>query len=132
MRIGEAARRVGVDAHVLRHWHDTGVVVADRSAAGHRLYTDEHIVRLTTVLACQEVGLSLPEIRTVLHRGETGRRETINRRLARIRAQRARLDEAESFLQHVVDCTHDLLTRCPDCTRYAGTAPEQTMPFPRR
>ena len=69
MKIGEASRRVGVDDHVLRHWHDLGVVVPDRAASGHRLYTEEHIRRIRIVQACQSVGMSLAEIRLVLHAG---------------------------------------------------------------
>ncbi|MBN9792184.1 MerR family transcriptional regulator [Pseudonocardia sp. TMWB2A] len=124
MKIGEAARRVGVEVHVLRHWNDERVVVPDRAASGHREYSEEHVRRLRVVQACRDVGMSLAEIRLVLHRGEAGRAGAIERRLRRIRAQRAQLADAERFLEHVVDCTHDLLTRCEDCTAYAATVPE--------
>ncbi|WP_188754292.1 helix-turn-helix domain-containing protein [Microbacterium album] len=120
MKIGEASRRVGVNAHVLRHWHDMGVVVPNRAPSGHRIYTEEHIRRLRIVQACQSVGMSLAEVRLVLHRDEAGRAEVIEQRLRWIRTQRAQLEDAEMFLEHVVGCAHDLLTRCPDCTRYAA------------
>lgn len=119
MKIGEAARRIGVDDHVLRHWHETGVVVPDRTASGHRVYTEEHIRRLRVVQACRGIGMSLPEIRLVLHRDENGRVDVIRQRLRWIRSQRAQLEDAETFLEHVIGCRHDLLTRCPDCARYA-------------
>lgn len=119
MKIGEAARRIGVDDHVLRHWHETGVVVPDRTVSGHRVYTEEHIRRLRVVQACRGIGMSLPEIRHVLHRDEGGRVDVIRQRLRWIRSQRAQLEDAESFLEHVIGCKHDFLTRCPDCTRYA-------------
>ncbi|MDQ1083888.1 MerR family copper efflux transcriptional regulator [Microbacterium proteolyticum] len=131
MKIGEASRRVGVPAHVLRHWHDSGVVVPDRTATGHRVYTDEHVRRFRVVQACQEVGMSLEEIRHVLHRDEAGRTEIIERRLDWIRAQRDRLAQAEAFLQHVVDCTHDMLTRCPSCARYPDTSSLSLPTTPR-
>lgn len=123
MKIGEAARRAGVEVHVLRHWHDTGVVVPERAASGHRVYTDEHVRRAHVVRACQRVGMSLPEIRLVLTRNEAGRVEAIGRRLRLIRTQRSRLAAAERFLEHVIACRHDLLTRCEACTEYARTAP---------
>lgn len=122
MKIGEVARRIGVDEHVLRHWDDVGVVVPDRTPSGHRVYTEEHIRRLRIVQACRRIGMSLGEIRLVLHRGEAGRNEVIEQRLIWIRTQRAQLDDAESFLEHVIGCRHDLLTRCPECTRYAAGA----------
>lgn len=121
MKIGEAAHRLGVAVHVLRHWDETGVVVPDRTAAGHRDYSEEHVYRLRVLRACQSAGLSLPEIRQVLHRGEPERTAVIERRLRRVREQRARLADAERFLEHVINCEHDLLTRCAECSRYAET-----------
>lgn len=120
MKIGEVSRRIGVDDHVLRHWHEVGVVVPDRTASGHRSYTEEHVRRLRVVQACQSIGMSLAEIRLVLHRDDRGRNEVIERRRRWIRSQRAQLEDAEKFLEHVIDCTHDLLTRCPECSRYAA------------
>ncbi|MCW4355934.1 MerR family transcriptional regulator [Hoyosella sp. YIM 151337] len=121
MKIGEAARRLGVAEHVLRHWDDVGAVVPDRTASGHREYSEEHLHRLQVLRACQSVGMSLPEIRHVLHRSEPGRTRVIERQLHRIRAQRAQLEDAERFLVHVITCEHDLLTRCEACTKYAAT-----------
>lgn len=120
MRIGEAAREVGVATHVLRHWEDAEVVVTPRSSSGHREYDEELLARLRVVRACQGVGMSLAEIRLILSRSETGRVEVIARRLAQIREQRELLADAQRFLEHVVDCRHDLLTRCGDCSRYAA------------
>ncbi|WIE66727.1 MerR family transcriptional regulator [Curtobacterium sp. MCLR17_054] len=121
MRIGAAARRVGVEVHVLRHWHDTGVVVPDRAPSGHREYSEEHVRRLQVVRACQGVGMSLAEIRLVLRRSAPDRSGVITERLRQIRAQRDQLADAERFLEHVIDCTHDLLTRCPSCSAYASS-----------
>lgn len=123
MKIGEAARAVGVDVHVLRHWNDVGVVVPERTASGHRVYTEEHLARLRIVRACQSAGMSLPEVRLILHRDEAGRDAVIASRIAWIRAQRARLEAAERFLSHVVDCRHDLVTRCDECAEYAEESP---------
>ncbi|WFR82982.1 MerR family transcriptional regulator [Arthrobacter sp. Y-9] len=120
MKIGMAAKEAGVDAHVLRHWDEMGVVVPDRAPSGHREYTSDQVTRLRVVRACQEVGMSLAEIRLILHRDEAGRAEVIGDRLARIRSQRSQLEDAERYLEHVLGCTHDLLSRCPDCTRYAS------------
>ncbi|MDJ0362501.1 MerR family transcriptional regulator [Rhodococcus sp. H29-C3] len=122
MRIGEAAQLVDVPDHVLRHWDDMGVVVPDRTAAGHRDYTAEHVHRLRVLRACQSVGMSLADIKRVLHRGKAGRAEMIAAHLRRIRIRQAQLNDAETFLTHVVGCVHDLLTRCPDCSTYGRNA----------
>lgn len=118
MRIGAAAQRLGLPAHALRHWEDVGVVVPDRTVGGYRDYTDEHLHRLRVVRACQRAGLSLNEIRVLLHRDEQERAAVIRRRLDQVRAQRAELAATEAFLEHVVGCQHDLMTRCSDCRRY--------------
>ena len=124
MRIGEAAERIGLAVHVLRHWDDMGVVVPDRSGSGHRLYTEDHLHRMRVLRACQEVGLSLADIRLILHRDEAGRSDVIRQHLAHVRKQRERLESAERYLDHVIDCRHDLLTRCTECSAYAtGTDP---------
>ncbi|UVI35235.1 MerR family transcriptional regulator [Brevibacterium spongiae] len=120
MKIGEAAAQIGVAAHALRHWEDEGVVVPGRAPSGHRDYSDEQLSRCRIVRSCQGVGMSLAEIRAVLHRGEEGRAAVIAARLSAIRAQRTSLDSAEKFLLHVRECRHDLMTRCPECSEYAG------------
>lgn len=123
MRIADAAREIGVPDHVLRHWDEVGAVSPRRTAAGHRDYSTEDLHRLRVLRACQGVGLSLSEIRQVLHRDEPGRLEIIARRRDELTAQRERLEDAERFLGHVGACRHDLLTRCPECSRYAAENP---------
>lgn len=127
LKIGVVAQEIGVEVHVLRHWHDMGVVVPSRTASGHREYTEDHLRRLRIVQACQSVGMSLADIRLVLHRGEAGRTDAIEQRLQWIRSQRAQLEDAERFLEHVIGCTHDLLVRCPDCTRYVSSSAQATQ-----
>lgn len=124
MRIGEAAARLGIATHVLRHWEDEGVVVPPRSSSGHRDYAEEHLYRLRIVQSCQRLGLRLPEIRQILHRDEPGRIAVIDRRVGEIRQLRARLDAAERFLGHVRECRHDFVTRCVDCAAYAESSNE--------
>ncbi|WP_345267850.1 MerR family transcriptional regulator [Nocardioides nanhaiensis] len=114
------ATTLGVPVHALHHWDALGVVVPDRTGAGHRTYTDEHLVRLRILLSCREVGMSLAEIRLVLHRDEAGRAAVLRQRLDHVREQRRRLDRAQAFLEHVVGCRHDLVSRCPDCAAYAS------------
>ena len=120
MKIGDAARALDVPTHVLRHWDDIGVVVADRLPSGHRDYSEEHLRRLRVLRACQDVGVSLADIRLILHRGELERNAVIAAQLARIRRQQNQLLRAERFLEHVVSCTHDFLSRCQQCREYSA------------
>ena len=77
MKIGEAARKLGVATHVLRHWEEVGVVVPRRAASGHRHYDEEHLTRARVLQSCQRIGLSLAEIRQVLDRSQAGRTAVI-------------------------------------------------------
>lgn len=120
MKVGAAAAEIGVAVHVLHHWEDEQVVVPDRTDAGHRDYTEEHVSRLRIVRSCQRVGLSLASIRLILHRDEAGRAEVIERHLQHLRQQRNELDAAEAFLTHVLTCRHDLMSRCASCSTYAA------------
>lgn len=119
MKIGEVSNVLGTEVHVLRHWDDMGVVSPQRTSTGQREYSEENLTRLRIVLACRRVGISLPDIRSILHRSEPGRTAVIERRIQAIRTQRAHLDSSEQFLLHVISCRHDLLTRCAQCTEFA-------------
>ena len=75
MLIGEVAKRSGVSAKTLRYYEDIGLLApAARTPSGYRDFDDDVLDRLTFIHASQAVGLSLGEIRSVVHlreRGET-------------------------------------------------------------
>ncbi len=122
MRIGEVAEHLGVETHVLRHWEDVGVIQPERTAAGYRNYDNEMLARLQIVVACKGAGLSLEEIRVVLHSREAGRRAAIRRRRQIVDSDIKKLRNTRRFLDHVIDCRHSLVTRCPACSEFAETS----------
>lgn len=122
MRIREAADLLGVEPHVLRHWEDEGVVVPARSANNYRDYDEEALVRARVVLGCRAAGLSLAQTRLVLDRGEPGREAVIRDQHRRVTQQLADLGRVRVFLEHVLGCRHSLMSRCPGCAQYAGSA----------
>ncbi|OYO25280.1 MerR family transcriptional regulator [Enemella dayhoffiae] len=64
--VGQAARELGVAAHVLRHWEDEGVLVPARDGLGHRRYRDTDLALAAEVQRAQRAGLSLAQIRQFL------------------------------------------------------------------
>jgi MerR family transcriptional regulator, copper efflux regulator len=120
--VGAAAAAVGVEAHVLRHWEDVGVLVPLRSASGHRRYDDELITRARLVRLCQHAGLALAEIRDLRVADRGVRIDMITATLQRIRADISRLQRAEQFLSHVVTCVHPMVSECPDCAAFAQSS----------
>ncbi|QYJ02608.1 MerR family transcriptional regulator [Nocardioides panacisoli] len=119
MRIGEVARQLEIDAHVLRHWEDVGVVRPARSPQGYREYDEESLARLRVVRQCQEAGMSLAQIRGVLDRTEDGREAVIRAHQQVVRSQLLLLERTSTFLDHVLTCRHSLMSRCPDCAAYS-------------
>ncbi|MEE2034007.1 MerR family transcriptional regulator [Rhodococcus chondri] len=66
MRISQLAERTGVPSTTLRYYESAGLVPADRTVSGYRVYTDRDVDRIAFIRAAKQVGLSLDEIRDVL------------------------------------------------------------------
>lgn len=67
--ISEAAKKVQVEAHVLRYWEDELQLAIKRNEMGHRCYTAGDIEQLQQIKLLKEQGLQLKAIRTVLRGG---------------------------------------------------------------
>ncbi|MCL2353420.1 MAG: MerR family transcriptional regulator [Defluviitaleaceae bacterium] len=64
MRIGEAAKKVGVKVNVLRYYHKEGLLTPSaESEGGYRLYSDKDIAKLLQILMMKQLGFSLDEIK---------------------------------------------------------------------
>jgi Cd(II)/Pb(II)-responsive transcriptional regulator len=121
MRIGELARRTGVDVQTIRYYEWEGLLAAPaRETSGYRSYEPEHLEQLKFIRHCRSLSMSLEEIRRMLSlsRSPTVSCESVNTlidvQLRRVRAQRAVLDQLEKQLgqlraqcrkgHHVADC----------------------------
>ncbi len=121
MQISDAARHVGVAAHVLRHWEEVGVLRPCRTASGHRVYDDELVAQARLVRICRRAGLSLAELATLASSDLQDRAALIVTKRREIAREREALDRADSFLAHTLECRHPVVTDCPDCTDFART-----------
>src|SRR6218665_1355814 len=66
-KVAEAARLAGVSASTLRLWEAQGLVVPDRSATGHRQYSESDLARLKRISWFRaERGLNPAAIREAL------------------------------------------------------------------
>lgn len=77
LRIGEAARRVGVSPSALRQWEHQGLVTPNRTTARYRLYSEADIARLQEIRRMRtEERVNAPGIRRLLEPSSgTGPRE---------------------------------------------------------
>jgi DNA-binding transcriptional MerR regulator len=69
LRSAEAARRFGVSGKALRLYEAHGLVRAERTVAGWRVYGPEQIMRLHQVIALKSFGFSLSRIAELLSGG---------------------------------------------------------------
>ena len=66
-RVGDVAVATGLTVRALHHYDQIGLVVpSERTATGHRLYTDADLRRLYLVTALRQLGLSLEQVGKVL------------------------------------------------------------------
>lgn len=68
--ISDAAKKVKVEAHVLRYWEEELGLPIKRNELGHRYYTEEDVIKFQEIKDLKERGLQLKAIRIVLKNGK--------------------------------------------------------------
>jgi len=143
MRISELAARSGVPASTLRFYDSAGLLPADRTAAGYRLYGEEAVERLGLISTAKHLGLPLEDIGDLLAVWETGtcaqvKADLESRITARLAQAAQRAAEIKAFtaalhaaLKHV-QALPDRADRCgPGCgLPTAAPAPPSTAAGP--
>ncbi len=66
MRIGELSSRTGVSRRLLRYYEERGLVQSQRSGGGQRVYTEEHVRRVTLVRTFLAAGMSSRAISEII------------------------------------------------------------------
>jgi MerR family mercuric resistance operon transcriptional regulator len=71
--IGELSHRSGVNIETARYYEKIGLLPPPpRTEGGHRLYSDDHLKRLTFIRRSRELGFTLDKIRNLLGLVEGG------------------------------------------------------------
>ena len=66
-KVGELAERTGLSVRALHHYEEIGLLVpSGRTESGHRLYSDEDVLRLQQVTSLRSLGFSLGEVKECL------------------------------------------------------------------
>ncbi len=116
MRIGEVAGRAGVRVSLIRYYEDIGLLPAPERVSGQRRYDGTVLRRLAVIDVAQRAGLSLDEIRELVHHGNdpmSGRlRELAERRLPEIDALIERAERVRAWLQVATSCGCESLDDC--------------------
>ena len=64
--ISDAAKKLHVEAHVLRYWEDELEMEIPRTELGHRYYTDRHLLLFERIKQLKEAGYQLKAIKLIL------------------------------------------------------------------
>jgi MerR family mercuric resistance operon transcriptional regulator len=74
LTIGALSKRTGVNIETIRFYERVGILPKPpRSAGGHRIYSQDQLMRLDFVRRSRELGFSLDEVRRLLHLVDGGR-----------------------------------------------------------
>lgn len=143
MRISQLAARTGVPATTLRFYEGAGLLNAQRSPAGYRMYGAEAVDQLAFIAAAKHLGLDLEEIAELLRVRQAGAcaqvkaelRPMITARIAEAERRAAELAAFTASLHRALDHLDELPDRAQPCdpqctflspaarTRTARTAP---------
>lgn len=67
LRIGQLAKKAGVNVQTIRFYEREGLLAApSRTASGYRAYTVSDLERVRVIRVCQRVGFTLKDVRVVL------------------------------------------------------------------
>lgn len=117
----ELARRTGCNLETIRYYERIGMLPdPPRTAAGCRIYDDDHVSRLRFILRSRELGFSIEEIRGLLHLVDGGNqtcaevKERTERHLIDVRSKIADLRRIERVLSATAaKCSGDDVPQCP-------------------
>lgn len=140
LSIGQAAARLGVAAHVLRHWETVGLLAPARSRTGERRYSNDDLYKITLIVKAKEAGFSLDAIGEMFATRDPADREAmLQQQRADLQRRIAELQTRVELVETVLDCRHGDFARCPtfraamaeqtaDAARSPAPAPGSTSP----
>lgn len=112
--IGAVALRFGLEAHVLRHWEDEGLISPRRTAVGERRYAERDLYRVAAVRRAKAAGLGLADIRALLESTTpTQRIALLQRRTHELTEQMQSLQRSLDLLHTALHCRHGDIADCP-------------------
>jgi MerR family copper efflux transcriptional regulator len=128
MNIGQAAKRSGVSAKMIRHYEEVGLVPApQRTDAGYRQYTERDVHTLRFIRHARDLGFSIPQIGELLGLWQNRRRPSRSVKAlaeSHIKALEEKTQELmamKATLEHLArSCNGDDRPDCPILESLAG------------
>jgi MerR family transcriptional regulator, copper efflux regulator len=120
LNIGEAARRSGVSAKMVRHYESLGLLPAvHRTESGYRQYGEAEVHTLRFIRRARDLGFSMAEIAELLKLWQNRRRSSgdvrriASRHVEELTRKMQEMEEMRRTLQHLIHCCHG--DQRPDC-----------------
>ncbi|WP_254654429.1 MerR family transcriptional regulator [Clavibacter tessellarius] len=137
LRIGDVAGRAGVSTRALRYYEEQGLLPAERTTSGQRVYPEAAVERVQLIQRLFAAGLPSRTIRQLLPSVDSG--VAAPESLALLRSERdritaaiAELERAREELTRVIDiCLHPTPEHCP-ALREGGAAHAEVVAASRR
>src|SRR3954469_3949378 len=108
LRIGDVAKRAGVNMSLIRYYERIGLLPAPERVSGQRRYDAAILRRLAVIDVAQRAGLSLDEIAELVHAGNAPMsaelRELAQRKLPEIDALIDRAQRVREWLETATGC----------------------------
>ena len=118
--IGEAARRAGVSARMVRHYESLGLLApVHRTDSGYRQYTEADVHALRFIRRGRDLGFSMEEISTLLSlwqnqdRASSQVKAIAQKHITALAERIAAMQSMQRTLQTLVHCCHG--DDRPDC-----------------
>jgi MerR family transcriptional regulator, redox-sensitive transcriptional activator SoxR len=119
LAIGEVARMSGKAPSAIRYYEKAGLIELPRRESGRRRYPRQVVRTLAVIETAQRAGLTLEEIRVLLHASaaDAGAAERLRdvaaKRLPALREAIARAELVRGWLELAADCRCPTLDECP-------------------
>lgn len=130
MTVAEMSRLTGVSVRTLHHYDSIGLLKPDQvTEAGYRLYGDDALRRLRSILLLREVQFPLREIKAILDRPGYDARAALPEQIRLLEMQRDRLDNIITLAREISEKGVDTMNFTPfdhsDIDRYADEAKQR-------
>ncbi|MDQ0745834.1 DNA-binding transcriptional MerR regulator [Streptomyces africanus] len=103
IRIGEVARGAGVSVRAVRYYEQQGLLVAERSPSGQRLYRQDAVPLVRFFQQMFAAGLTSRRIAELLPCWDSGHTDAEQRAMLRAERERiqAKIDDLQATLDHL-------------------------------
>ncbi|TCC23835.1 MerR family transcriptional regulator [Kribbella speibonae] len=103
IRIGEVARGAGVSVRAVRYYEQQGLLIAERSPSGQRLYRQDAVDRIRFFQQMFAAGLTSRRITELLPCWDSGHTDAAQRAMLRAERDRvqAKLDDLQTALNRL-------------------------------